>query len=289
MLSYIKNQSNVYTVYYNNTQYVFGPSDKNYNELVEALKVSDGEKIVKLYNLGNEIAEWTDGNFKYSGGVLTYKGRSIPDELHSRIVDMIKEGFDYHPMLRFVENLYSNPSARSVTELFKFLSHKGLPITPDGCFLAHKAVMAHNGDPFTDLLGREVKSGDYVDIHTGVSYRNNVGDTNVVDRNQVDDNCEMHCSFGLHCGTRAYAVGYGSIILTVKVNPADAVSVPSDCDCQKIRVCRYLVVATESQDFDSAVFNDQPTLTVDQFENARVLAESLGITIEEAQNLIYKF
>ena len=94
----------------------------------------------------------------------------------------------------------------------------------------------------------------------------------------------MHCSFGLHCGTRAYAVGYGSIILTVKVNPADAVSVPSDSDCQKIRVCRYLVVATESQDFDSAVFNDQPTLTVDQFENAKVLAENLGITVEEAHS-----
>lgn len=298
MISFIKNSSGVYTVYANGTQYVFGPSHKNYGGLVEAIKESDTLKIEKLYNVGEEISEWTSGNFKYANGVLTYKGRSIPDELHSRIVDMIREGFDYKPMLLFVENLYQNPSSRSVSELFNFLSHKGLPITPDGLFLAHKAVKIHNGETFTDLIGREVKSGDYVDIYTGNSYRNNVGDTNTVERNQVDDNCERHCSFGLHCGTRDYAVGYGSsygsIVVTVAVNPADVVSVPSDSNCQKVRVSKYVVTAIESQDFNTAVVNEsihdsviEPNLDAIEREHleekAWTLSENLGISVEEAR------
>lgn len=294
MISFIKNSSGVYTVYSNGTQYVFGPSHKNYGGLVEALKESDASKIEKLYNVGEEISEWTSGNFKYANGVLTYKGRSIPDELHSRIVDMIREGFDYKPMLLFVENLYQNPSSRSVSELFQFLSHKSLPITPDGLFLAHKAVKIHNGETFTDLVGREVKSGDYVDIYTGNSYRNNIGDTNIVERNQVDDNCERHCSFGLHCGTRDYAVGYGSsygsIVVTVAVNPADVVSVPSDSDCKKVRVCKYVVTAIESQDFEDAVVGEENPDNVSDSEYERrvlELSENLGISVEQAKSLIY--
>jgi hypothetical protein len=41
--------------------------------------------------------------------------------------------------------------------------------------------------------------------------------------------------------------GYGSLengdkIVIVKINPADVVSVPSDCNYEKLRTCRYEVV-----------------------------------------------
>ena len=32
-------------------------------------------------------------------------------------------------------------------------------------------------------------------------------------------------------------------MLIVEIDPADVVSVPSDCNCQKLRTCKYTVVA----------------------------------------------
>ena len=53
--------------------------------------------------------------------------------------------------------------------------------------------------------------------------------------------------YGLHAGALNYVASYGSVesndrIVIVKINPADVVSVPSDCNCEKLRTCRYEVV-----------------------------------------------
>jgi hypothetical protein len=42
-----------------------------------------------------------------------------------------------------------------------------------------------------------------------------------------------------------YAKGYGNggNLMIVEINPADVVSVPNDCDCQKLRTCKYKVAA----------------------------------------------
>jgi hypothetical protein len=77
---------------------------------------------------------------------------------------------------------------------------------------------------------------------------NSVGETVSIDRGKVDDNRDKGCSAGLHCGALDYVRDYGSEdsgdhIMIVKVNPMDAVSVPHDCQHQKLRVCQYQVVA----------------------------------------------
>lgn len=41
------------------------------------------------------------------------------------------------------------------------------------------------------------------------------------------------CNYGAEGGDR---------IVIVEVDPADVVSVPTDCSCQKVRTCRYTVV-----------------------------------------------
>ena len=66
-------------------------------------------------------------------------------------------------------------------------------------------------------------------------------------RSKVDDDRARGCSNGLHAGALNYVAGYGSLengdkIVIVKINPADVVSVPSDCNCEKLRTCRYEVV-----------------------------------------------
>ena len=64
-------------------------------------------------------------------------------------------------------------------------------------------------------------------------------------RNKVCDNAENGCSYGFHAGSLEYAKGYGNggNLMVVEINPADVVSVPNDCDCQKLRTCKYKVAA----------------------------------------------
>ena len=65
-------------------------------------------------------------------------------------------------------------------------------------------------------------------------------------RRCVDDNKDNHCSFGLHVGSFDYAdswAGADGRLLLVEFDPADAVSVPTDCDFQKLRVSKYKVIS----------------------------------------------
>ena len=66
----------------------------------------------------------------------------------------------------------------------------------------------------------------------------------------------MHCSSGLHVGSLSYSGPGGwynsgdDKIVIVKVNPADAVSVPSDHGASKLRVCKYEVIGEYEKDLD---------------------------------------
>jgi len=140
-------------------------------------------------------------------------------------------------MVKFLENLMQNPSARGVSETYWFLENYGLPITDDGCFLAYKAVRS-----------------DYTDIYSG-KFLNSVGSVVSMPRNMVDDNYGVDCSKGLHVGALDYVVGYGHFVkgevrsangnrlLIVKVNPKDVVSVPKYEGHTKMRVCEYTVAS----------------------------------------------
>jgi hypothetical protein len=160
---------------------------------------------------------------------------------------MVKQGFPFEPMLNFLDNLSQNPSDHAVVELFDFMENKNMPITYDGCFLAYKAV-------------RE----DYKDIYSG-TFDNSIGSVCQVPRHKVDNNRDNGCGHGLHVGAIDYAKSYGGIniddedndggnrLMICKVNPRDVVSVPSDHKFQKLRCCRYEVVAEFDSIFDKVV------------------------------------
>ena len=91
--------------------------------------------------------------------------------------------------------------------------------------------------------GNQVPQGLSVDtLMDQGRIRNQVGDYLEVERSDVDDNRERGCSSGLHVGSFDYAKGFGNITKLVEFNPKDAVSVPSDCEYQKLRVCAYTVL-----------------------------------------------
>ena len=159
-------------------------------------------------------------------GQVFVNGDSIHDVDAQRILGFMAEGVDCVPIFKFITRLQNNPSKRAVDELYKFLQHKNLPLTDSGTFLAYKAV-------------RE----DFTDKHTGTFF-NGVGEVLEMPRNKVDDDKNVGCSYGFHAGTLEYASnfmgGYGHLMV-VEIDPADVVSIPVDCEFQKLRTCKYKV------------------------------------------------
>ena len=63
-----------------------------------------------------------------------------------------------------------------------------------------------------------------------------------MNRNDVDDNPNNHCSHGLHVARYNYAYNWDDKTVIVKINPRDVVCVPDDYDGEKMRVCKYEVL-----------------------------------------------
>jgi hypothetical protein len=138
--------------------------------------------------------------------------------------------------------LQANPSANSVNELYSFLSYKSLTTTPEGKILGYKGVQGSYWSS-TGNADTIVVQGETNDSH---QILNKVGETIEVARRCVDDNKDNHCSFGLHVGSYDYADGWAGSdgrLLVVEFDPSDAVSVPTDCDFQKLRVSKYKVIS----------------------------------------------
>ena len=196
------------------------------------------------------LKEKTEGftreGFEIDPTQVTYEGERLPTALADKVRSIIAEGLPVTLFKKFWESLQANPSANSVRQLYDFLSYKELPITEDGSFIAYKGVQKDgwscHGNKNTKVLQGEVSDSGKI--------KNNVGDTIEVLRRDVDDERSNHCSFGLHVGSLDYAESFAPKVLVVKVNPADVVSVPDDCSCQKCRVAKYEVIDS----FDSEIF-----------------------------------
>ena len=191
--------------------------ERDVRRLQEATKALDGDVAINV-----------------KAGVVTYKGAEVRNSLTDKMLEMLEEGFDLAPMSKFLNNLMQNPSMRAVGELYGFLEKGNLPITPDGCFLAYKAV------------GKNFK-----DIHSG-TMDNSVGQTVQMPRNAVDDDKDRTCSYGLHFCSVEYLQHFAradSNVVILKINPKDVVSIPADYNDTKGRACKYEVIDI-FKDFD---------------------------------------
>lgn len=199
----------------------------SYLKIVEALKAQDWDALHDLIEPKKAIVDFGKGYVSIDGNTVMWKGVPFHNALATRMMEMYQDGFPIDPMVRFMENLMQNPSKRSVDQVYGFLEKNSLPITEDGYFLAYKKV-------------RE----DYRDIHSG-TISNKIGETVEMDRNQVDDNPDSHCSSGLHFCSESYLDHFGRSnqpVMILKINPADVVSIPTDYDGAKGRCAKYTVV-----------------------------------------------
>ncbi len=242
------------TVVVKGKPYTVSVSNAAFAEIKNRLANQDFAGIEQLFNTGAAIGSFTKGNITVEDNGVLFRGVPIHNLVVDRILDFMRQGLPYQPLVNFLDKLMQNPSARAVAELYTFLEHKNMPLTPEGNFLSYKGVdnnfySVHAGK-LTLLKGTSAGASN-----TGCIY-NAVGQEVECPRNEVCDNFKSHCSPGLHIGSLEYAKGWGSQVVIVEVNPADVVCVPDDCSCQKMRCHHYKVVATYERPLDEALNAD---------------------------------
>lgn len=215
------------TLAWNGKSYSIGKTHCSYDDIVSCLMNGQFGRLDSLINVAATVQRAVEGVIVNEFGEVSYRGEQVHGVIADKISAFVKAKLPYKPLARFLSNLMENPNATSRSELYDFLMHGNFPITHDGCFLAYKGL-----------------THDFKDRHTG-TVDNNIGSINEMPRENVDHNTDVACSSGYHVGTHGYASDFaasdGKLVL-VKVNPRDAVSVPRDHSCEKLRVCRYEVV-----------------------------------------------
>lgn len=190
------------------------------------------------------------------------------DPLRGEIADLIKKMFeegrtlDFKPLVNFLEKASTNPSLKSIDDLYRWISNGDLVIDPDGDIVAYKGVRV-NAEGFSESIhsGNAFVNGE--EVHGYIP--NRPGTVISMARSQVNDNEFAHCSYGLHAGTYAYANEFRSWqrgdttrLILVKINPRDVVSVPNDHSAQKMRVARYTVLSEIEERLAVAVYQPEP-------------------------------
>jgi preprotein translocase subunit Sec61beta len=196
-----------------------------WSSLLDHVNEGQWESVVALIDRVRALRTYVEGDIKIYERTLWYRDTQIDNSLTQRIVDMHAQGLPITPMIKFMQNLMSNPSYRAINELYGFLDNNGLPITTDGHFVAFKRVT----DTFLDTHTRSI------DNHPGVVVE--------MPRNMVDEDKHRTCSAGLHFASAGYLRNFtGEKLVTLKINPRDVVSIPTDYNNTKGRCCRYQVI-----------------------------------------------
>lgn len=170
----------------------------------------------------------------------------VVENLSDTIERYRREGRDPENLVRFMRRLAKNPSKRSRDQLFQWTQAKDMTVDPDGYLIGYKSVTA---DMLSHTSGTALVNG----VETTGRIPNLIGTVISMPRSEVQDDPTIGCSTGLHVGSWNYARsfgGHGSVILEVRVDPSDVVSVPTDCGFQKLRCSEYEVIAIHDSNVD---------------------------------------
>jgi hypothetical protein len=195
------------------------------------------EELRKLCSPVNVVQTYSNGRVQIIQDEVLIDNTRVPKCIEDKLIALMRDGRPFAYLVTFLNRLQANPSNRAVEELYRFLEHEGLPITDKGTFLAYKGVRSDRFSVHGNTNTRVISGR--VDVSGRIW--NGDGQIIAVNRADVDDNCNRTCSHGLHVGSHEYAAGFGDTEIIVEVDPADVVSIPSDCDGQKARVCKYVV------------------------------------------------
>jgi len=231
--------------------------------------------------INNAFLRITD-RVSFRGGKLLWDGEETEGALADHIVRMVQNRDDnYVAFAKFLENLAQNPSVESRQALFQWIADRDFTITEDGCFVGYKGV---NRDYSSWHAGYGIVNGvEYESAHLD----NSPGNVIEIPRGKVNPDRNAGCSVGLHVGTASYATSYGPRQVIVSVNPRDVVMVPHEHGYQKMRVCKYVVLADHEDrgvELKTTTYNGAhraedvvPVPTMDRCEECDCLLNSDGV------------
>ena len=256
MIPYILTDNSL-TVVINGKSLTMSSEAANFSQAKQALVEGCYDDLEDLFDLAKAITNYAEGNIRIDNNTLFFGDEMVNNHVVDRILEFMQNDLPFEPLVKFLEKLLDNPSRRAVDELYRFLEHKNMPLTPDGNFLAYKGV-----------------DENFMDRYTG-KFSNAVGEVLEMPRRGVCDDANIGCSHGFHAGSYEYAKGYahgGGNLMIVEINPADVVSVPHDCNCQKLRTTKYKVVShheTIERPLDEVLVDDwyEPDMDSDDYNS----------------------
>jgi hypothetical protein len=242
---------------------LFTATDRHagFSRIHEALRNGESETTVRdLFDATLTVArrfEALSERVTLAGGRLFFDGDLINNSLTEQVLRFIDEGIeDWQPLVNFFEKVSLNPNEHSREQLFDWLSRHDFAITQDGDFIAYKGVRRGTETDFESCSGGPAVINGVP--HSQGPVPQSVGDVVEMARSRVHHDPAAGCSVGLHVGDFSYASSFGPVLVLVKVNPRDVVSVPTDCEWRKMRVCRYTVVEEIPKQALNSGFYDYP-------------------------------
>lgn len=229
-------KSNV-TVVVDGEMFVADETHPNF-EAIKAAVFANDESVVDLFDAAKTIVkrfEKLSRSVSIKGNKVFFDGVEQNNALTEHLAQVVESGVDdYEPLVKFYEKIEANPNPHSREHLYRWLNHR-FTITDEGNILGYRGLR----DDFTSVhAGPGIVNGEEVNGHLD----NSVGNVVELPRDQVTFDPAQGCAFGLHVGTYEYANGWGrGKVVEVEVDPRDVVSVPTDSNDAKMRVCRYTV------------------------------------------------
>jgi len=256
MIPYILNSSSL-ILFINGKPVKVSKDAPVYAAVIKAFRLPESAQeaaILEALDKQNVNKNIEEKGFVVNGNEVSFEGEILPAPLAQKITSLMRENLPVELFKPFWRELRKNPAYHVVNEIgfYDFLSFRELPLTEDGCFLAYRGVQTNNwsisGNPETKVLqGKVNKKGQ---IYNGV------GEIIEVERNGVSDDRNVSChALSLHIGALPYAQSWGPKVVIVKVNPKDVVSCPLDCDCQKLRVCKFEVIGEFTEEIVAPIVN----------------------------------
>lgn len=243
------------TVFVDGEMYVADSNhNPNFQEIIQKVLLGD-ESVVDLFDLERAVSkrfEKLSERVAVRNGDIYFDGSVVNDVLAQQVLRFLDDGVDdWQPLVLFWENLAQNPNPHSREQLYRWLNDRNFQISKNGNIVGFKGVK----------VGAD---GTYLSIHAGPAIvddvemngyiPNAIGSIIEMPRDDVQFDSAVGCSTGLHVGTYSYAKGFAQgAVLTVSVNPRDVVSVPTDCNDEKLRVCRYKVVNNTPVEWSGSV------------------------------------
>jgi len=244
------------TLVHDGEMYVADNTHPSWDRIFAGVMNGD-ESVVSLFDLSESVSrkfEALTERVAVRGGQVYFDGDPL-DRAETRQIVRFLDGDieDWEPLVNFLEKVQTNPDEHSREQLYTWLDRHDFPITEDGDLIAYKGVVANGDEYFSINHGKAIVDGEEVNG----AVPNAVGSVIEMPRSEVQHDPRTGCSRGLHAGTWDYASGFArGAVLTVRINPRDVVSVPTDCSAQKVRVCRYTVVGVTDVEHDSPLWTD---------------------------------